>query len=57
MEKMEKKKIVGLKYNVGIKSERTRVATGENTKEVREYVTTLDNNKTEEIADENRKKW
>ena len=50
MEKMFKKKLVGLKSIVGIKSERTIVATGEYTQEVRYYVTSLDNTKPEEIA-------
>lgn len=50
MEKMFKKKLVGVKSIVGIKSERTIVATGEYTQEVRYYVTSLDNTKPEEIA-------
>ena len=41
---------MGLKSIVGIKSERTIVATGEYTQEVRYYVTSLDNTKPEEIA-------
>lgn len=47
---MFKKKLVGVKSIVGIKSERTIVATGEYTQEVRYYVTSLDNTKPEEIA-------
>ncbi len=47
---MFKKKLVGLKSIVGIKSERTIVTTGEYTQEVRYYVTSLDNTKPEEIA-------
>nr|WP_252194862.1 hypothetical protein [Phocaeicola vulgatus] len=50
MEKMFKKKLVGLKSVVRIKSERTIVATGEYTQEVRYYVTSLDNTQPEEIA-------
>ena len=49
MEKMFKKKLVGLKSVVGIKSERTIVATGEYTQEVRYYVTSLDNTQPEKI--------
>ena len=41
MEKMFKKKLVGLKSVVGIKSERTIVATGEYTQEVRDTVASL----------------
>lgn len=47
---MFKKKLVGVKSIVGIKSERTIVTTGEYTQEVRYYVTSLDNTKPEEIA-------
>ena len=43
MEKMFKEKLVGLKSVVRIKSERTIVAIGEYTQEVRYYVTSLDN--------------
>ena len=50
MEKMFKKKLVGLKSVVRIKSERTIVATGEYTQEVRYYVTSLDNTQPEEIG-------
>ena len=57
MEKMFKKKLVGLKSIVGIKSERTIVATGEYTQEVRYYVTSLDNTKPEEIASAIRQHW
>ena len=50
MEKMFKEKLVGLKSVVRIKSERTIVATGEYTQEVRYYVTSLDNTRPEKIA-------
>ena len=50
MEKMFKEKLVGLKSVVRIKSERTIVAIGEYTQEVRYYVTSLDNTQPEEIA-------
>ena len=50
MEKMFKKKLVGLKSVVRIKSERTIVAIGEYTQEVRYYVTSLDNTRPEKIA-------
>ena len=57
MEKMFKKKLVGLKSVVGIKSERTIVATGAYTQEVRYYVTSLDNTQPEEIASAIRQHW
>ena len=57
MEKMFKKKLVGLKSVVRIKSERTIVATGEYTQEVRYYVTSLDNTRPEEIASAIRQHW
>ena len=57
MEKMFKKKLVGLKSVVGIKSERTIVATGAYTQEVRYYVTSLDNTRPEEIASAIRQHW
>ena len=57
MEKMFKKKLVGLKSVVGIKSERTIVATGEYTQEVRYYVTSLDNTQPEKIASAIRQHW
>ena len=57
MEKMFKKKLVGLKSIVGIKSERTIVATGEYTQEVRYYVTSLDNTRPEKIASAIRQHW
>lgn len=50
MEKMFKEKLVGLKSVVRIKSERTIVATGAYTQEVRYYVTSLDNTRPEKIA-------
>jgi predicted transposase YbfD/YdcC len=57
MEKMFKKKLVGLKSVVRIKSERTIVATGEYTQEVRYYVTSLDNTQPEKIASAIRQHW
>ena len=57
MEKMFKKKLVGLKSVVGIKSERTIVAIGEYTQEVRYYVTSLDNTRPEKIASAIRQHW
>ena len=57
MEKMFKKKLVGLKSVVGIKSERTIVATGEYTQEVRYYVTSMDNTKPDEISSAIRQHW
>ena len=57
MEKMFKKKLVGLKSVVRIKSERTIVATGEYTQEVRYYVTSLDNTRPEKIASAIRQHW
>ena len=54
---MFKKKLVGLKSVVGIKSERTIVATGEYTQEVRYYVTSLDNTQPEKIASAIRQHW
>ena len=57
MEKMFKEKLVGLKSVVGIKSERTIVATGEYTQEVRYYVTSLDNTRPEKIASAIRQHW
>ena len=57
MEKMFKEKLVGLKSVVRIKSERTIVATGEYTQEVRYYVTSLDNTQPEKIASAIRQHW
>ena len=57
MEKMIKKKLVGMKSVVRIKSERTIVATGEYTQEVRYYVTSLDNTQPEKIASAIRQHW
>ena len=57
MEKMFKKKLVGLKSVVRIKSERTIVAIGEYTQEVRYYVTSLDNTRPEKIASAIRQHW
>ena len=54
---MFKKKLVGLKSVVRIKSERTIVATGEYTQEVRYYVTSLDNTRPEKIASAIRQHW
>ena len=54
---MFKKKLVGLKSVVGIKSERTIVATGEYTQEVRYYVTSMDNTKPDEISSAIRQHW
>ena len=54
---MFKKKLVGLKSVVGIKSERTIVAIGEYTQEVRYYVTSLDNTQPEKIASAIRQHW
>ncbi|WP_342993111.1 ISAs1 family transposase, partial [Bacteroides xylanisolvens] len=47
----------GLKSVVGIKSERTIVATGEYTQEVRYYVTSMDNTKPDEISSAIRQHW
>ena len=57
MEKMFKEKLVGLKSVVRIKSERTIVAIGEYTQEVRYYVTSLDNTRPEKIASAIRQHW
>lgn len=57
MEKMFKSKFAGLKSIVGVKSERTIIATGECTQETRYYITSLENKNPEEIASAIRQHW
>lgn len=57
MARMFKDKFAGLKSIVGVKSERTIVATGEHTQETRYYITSLDNTNPEEIATAIRQHW
>ena len=57
MARMFKDKFAGLKSVVGVKSERTIVATGEHTQETRYYITSLDNTNPEEIATAIRQHW
>lgn len=57
MEKMFKDKFVGLKSIVGVKSERTILATGETSEEYRYYITSLDNTNPEEISSAIRQHW
>lgn len=54
---MFKNKFEGLKSIVGILSRRTIVSTGETSEEIRYYVTSLGNEKPEEIANAIRKHW
>lgn len=56
-QKMFKNKFHGLKSIVGIVSRRTIVATGETSEEIRYYITSLGNDKPEEIANGIRKHW
>lgn len=55
--KMFKNKFEGLKSIVGILSRRTIVSTGETSEENRYYVTSLGNERPEEIANAIRKHW
>lgn len=56
-ESLFKNKFVGLRSIVGVKSERTIVATGEYTQENRYYITSLSNKDPEEIANAIRQHW
>ncbi len=57
MQKMFKDRFEGLKSVVGIVSRRTVVSTGETSEEMRYYITSLGNEKPEEIAGAIRKHW
>lgn len=56
-ERMFKDKFMGLKSLIGLKSERTVMATGERTIENRYYITSLDNTNPEEISTAIRQHW
>lgn len=57
MESMFKDKFVGLKSIVGVKCQRIILATGERSEETRYYITSLENNNPEHIANAIRQHW
>ena len=57
MEPMFKDKFAGLRSIVGMKSERIILATGERSEKTRYYITSLENNNAEEIANAIRQHW